>query len=409
MQLTARQPARAGTLRVAARLLAPCLALCAALASPWLAPRAAAAVLPEDRADVLYHRYEGDRVVVDGPSVLVRKKFADKVSVVANYYLDMVSSASIDVVSTASPYTDERKQMSLGLDYLRGKTTYSIGYIDGEESDYLAKTAYLSISQDMFGDLTTLSIGFRRNMNDVYRNVKDARTGAKSRDPGFAQEMDSRGWSASLTQVLTRDLLGVLSYELITDEGYLNNPYRQIRYADPTAPRGFSYAPEVYPRTKTSSSASARLKYSLPWWRAAVDGTYRFYSDTWGVRASTVQLGYTQPAFGNWLFDARYRYYTQTAADFYRDLFPRRNTLNFQGRDKELSTYTGHTIGVGATYEFKVARLPWLEKGTVNLRYDYMMVSYDDFRDVTAGGRAGSEPLFELDASIVQFFVSAWF
>jgi hypothetical protein len=53
--------------------------------------------------------------------------------------------------------------------------------------------------------------------------------------------------------------------------------------------------------------------------------------------------------------------------------------------------------------------MPWLEKGTVNLRYDYMMVSYDDFRDVTAGGRAGAEPLFELDASVVQFFVSAWF
>ena len=388
---------------------AAALALLAVLLAPWAAPDAAAAVLPEDRADLLYHRYDGGGVVVDGPSVLVRKKFADKVSVVANYYLDMVSSASIDVLSTASPYTDERKQMSLGLDYLRGKTTYSVGYIDGDESDYLAKTAYLGISQDMFGDLTTISIGYRRGMNDVFRNLKDPVSGAKSRDPSFRQEMDSRAWTASLTQVLTRELIGVLAYELVTDEGYLNNPYRQIRYADPTAPRGYSYAPELYPRTKTSNAASARLKYSLPWWRAAVDGTYRFYSDTWGVQAQTLQLGYTQPAFGNWTFDARYRYYTQDAADFYRDLFPRRNTLNFQGRDKELSTYVGHTIGVGASWEFRVRRMPWLEKGTVNLRYDYMMVSYDDFRDVTAGGQAGAEPLFELDASVIQFFVSAWF
>ena len=221
--------------------------------------------------------------------------------------------------------------------------------------------------------------------------------------------MDTRGWSASLTQVLTRDLLGVLAYELVTDEGYLNNPYRKVRYADPTSPRGYSYIPEVYPRTKTSNSASARLKYSLPWWRASVDGTYRFYTDTWGVQAQTVQLGYTQPAFGSWTFDARYRYYTQNAADFYRDLFPRRNTLNFQGRDKELSTYVGHTIGVGATWEFRVGRLPWLEKGTVNLRYDYMMVQYDDFRDLTAGGAAGAEPLYSLDASVIQVFLSAWF
>jgi len=392
------------------RALAALLALACAAAGPWVAPRpAAAAVLPEDRADLLYHRYDGGGVVVDGPSVLVRKSLADKVSVVANYYLDMVTSASIDVLATASPYTDERTQMSLGLDYLRGKTIYSIGYIDGDESDYLAKTAYLGISQDMFGDLTTISLGYRRGMNDVFRNVKDPVTGAKQRDPSFRREMDTRAWSASLTQVLTRDLIGVLAYELVTDEGYLNNPYRQVRYVDPTAPRGYSYAPELYLRTKTSNSASVRLKYSLPWWRAAVDGTYRFYTDTWGVQAQTLQLGYTQPAFGNWIFDARYRYYTQDSADFYRDLFPRRDTLNFQGRDKELSTFAGHTIGVGASWEFRVGRLPWLEKGTVNLRYDYMMSRYDDFRDVTAGGAAGAEPLFELDASVVQVFVSAWF
>ena len=406
MQLTNPSGAASG---LRGRAAAALLSLACACAGPWFAAPAAAGVLPEDRADLLYHRYDGGGVVVDGPSVLVRKKFADQVSVVANYYLDLVSSASIDVISTASPYTDERTQMSLGLDYLRGKTTYSIGYIDGDESDYLARTAYLGISQDMFGDLTTISLGWRRGMNDVFRNIKEPVSGAKSRDPTFAQEMDTRAWSASLTQVLTRDLIGVLSYELVTDEGYLNNPYRQIRYADPTAPRGFAFAPELYPATKTSSAASARLKYSLPWWRAAVDGTYRFYTDTWGVKAQTLQLGYTQPAFGNWIFDARYRYYTQDAADFYRDLFPRRNTLNFQGRDKELSTYVGHTIGVGATWQFRVGRLPWLERGTVNLRYDYMMVGYDDFRDVTAGGLAGTEPLFELDASVIQFFVSAWF
>ena len=67
------------------RLAAAALALPAALLAPWAAPDAAAAVLPEDRADLLYHRYDGGGVVVDGPSVLVRKKFADTVSVVANY------------------------------------------------------------------------------------------------------------------------------------------------------------------------------------------------------------------------------------------------------------------------------------------------------------------------------------
>jgi hypothetical protein len=366
-----------------------------------------AAVLPEDRADVLYHRYDGGGVTIDGPSLLVRKSFADKVSVSANYYVDMVSSASIDVVTTASPYTEKRTQKSLSLDYLRNKTTYSLGYIDSTESDYVAKTAFFGVSQDMFGDLTTIAFGFKRGQNDVFRNIKDA-GGARLRDPAFQAESDTRSYSFSLTQVLTRDLVGTFAYELMTDEGYLNSPYRSIRYADATAPMGFLLDPERYPATRTSNAASARLKYFLPW-RAALDGRYRFYSDTWGIRAHTGDLGYTQPLWGSWTFDARYRYYTQDAADFYRDLFPRRNTLNFQARDKELSTFTAHTIGVGASWVFKAQRLPWLQRGSVTARFDHMIIQYDDFRDITRGPTAGAEPLYELDANVVQVFVSAWF
>ena len=74
---------------------------------------AVAGVLPEDRADALYHRYQGGGITISGPSVLVRKKIGEQFSVSANYYVDMVSSASIDVISTASPYSERRTQYSL--------------------------------------------------------------------------------------------------------------------------------------------------------------------------------------------------------------------------------------------------------------------------------------------------------
>src|SRR3954453_9386073 len=97
-----------------------------------------AAVLPDDRADVMYHRYDGGGVTIDGPSLLVRKKFAEKYSVAANYYVDMVSSASIDVMPTASPYKEERTQGNIGFDMLQGKTQYSASYTLSDENDYTA-------------------------------------------------------------------------------------------------------------------------------------------------------------------------------------------------------------------------------------------------------------------------------
>jgi len=82
-----------------------------------------ASVLPEDRTDFLYHRYEGGGVTIDGPSVLIRKSVGKSLSLAANYYVDMISSASIDVITTASPYKEERTQYSLSGVYLRGNTT----------------------------------------------------------------------------------------------------------------------------------------------------------------------------------------------------------------------------------------------------------------------------------------------
>src|SRR5690606_24802977 len=123
-------------------VLAPrVLRLLAALALSLSWSAASAATLPEDRADVLYHRFEGGGVTIHGPSVLVRKSMAEKYSVSANYYVDLVTSASIDVeVSGASEYKEEREQYSLGFDYLRGKTIYSLGYSNSYEEDYQAST-----------------------------------------------------------------------------------------------------------------------------------------------------------------------------------------------------------------------------------------------------------------------------
>lgn len=378
---------------------------------------ALAGVLPDDRADVLYHRYDGGGVRIDGPSVLVRKKFLDKFSVSANYYVDMVSSASIDVITTASPYRERRTQTSGSIDYLLGKSTYTLGYIDSSESDYQAKTAYFGVSQDLFGDLTTVSFGFKRGRNDVFRNIKDPRTGAQVRDPTFRDDVQTRTYSLGLTQVLTRELLGSFAFDVITDEGFLNSPYRTVRFlvaglaGTPSAV--VARDPERYPLTRTSNAGAVGLKYFLPY-RAAVDGNYRFYTDTWGVTAHTARLGYTQPAWKHWIFDADYRYYRQTAADFYRDLFARRNELNFQARDKELAAFQSHTIGLGATFEFTVPRVPRIAKASVNFRFDRMMIRYDDFRDERASliartASPGGEPLYRLDANIFQLFFSAWY
>jgi Protein of unknown function (DUF3570) len=370
---------------------------------------ALAGVLPEDRADVMWHVYKGGDITIQGPSVLVRKKVGDNLSLSANYYEDMISSASIDVKLSASPYHETRKQESLAADYLHGKSTYSAGFITSKEPDYKANTEYFAVSQDMFGDLTTLTLGYRRGWDQVYRDIK-APQGFIENDPTFHERADHRGYSLSLSQILTRNAILGFNYELLTDQGYLANPYRKIRFLSPGQGAGFTLADQVYPNTRTSSSASVQLKYYLPY-RAALTGQYRFFHDTWGITAHTAQIDYTHPVRKHLILDGSFRYYHQGPADFYSDLFPRANYQNFMARDRELAAFNSYTVGAGASWLFAMPFVPALGKNSINLRVDHLMIDYSDFRNALLAGTygAGNEPLYKLNANIFQVFVSIWF
>ncbi|HNP35658.1 MAG TPA: DUF3570 domain-containing protein [Woeseiaceae bacterium] len=358
-----------------------------------------AGVLPEDRSDALYHQYVGGGVEIDGPSVLVRKQVGKSLSFVGNYYVDYVSSASVDVVTTASPYSEERKQWSLGMDYLRGNTTMSFNYVSSVESDFDAKTYSFAVSQDMFGDLTTLTLSYAYGDDIVGR----------SDDPSFQQDNTRQQYGVGLTQILTRNLIASLNVETITDEGFLNNPYRSVRYADPNVAIGYSFEPELYPRTRTSNAVGVRARYYLPY-RAAIEGEYRFFTDTWDIVGNTASLMYVHP-WGKYTFSIKGRYHDQNGAHFYRDLFPRAQATNFRGRDKELSPLTSSTLQLKASYQFIDINKGWsiFKKGSITASVDLLSVDYHDFSDLTAGADVGDEPLYHLDANIFQIYISLWY
>lgn len=361
---------------------------------------ASAGVLPEDRTDLLYHLYDGGGVAIDGPSVLVRKQVGKSLSFVGNYYVDMVSSASIDVITTASPYTEERKQWSLGMDYLRANTTMRINYTSSVESDYDAETVSFSVSQDMFGDLTTLTLGYALG-NDVV---------GRSDDLLFERDLDKQIYSIGVSQILTKNLISTLNFETLTEEGLLNNPYRSVRYADLGSALGYSYEPELYPNTRTSNALGIRARYFLPY-RAAIEAEYRYFIDTWDIEGHTVSLTYIHP-WRDFTFTGKVRVHDQTGAHFYSDLFSRSEATNFRGRDKEISPLTSTTFQLKAAYEFlNDDGNDWgfLKKGKITASIDMLHVDYDNFSDLTALAVIGEEPLYQLDADIFQVFVSFWY
>jgi len=369
-------------------------------------------VLPDDRADIFYSKYSGGGMDITGESVLLRKKITENFAVEANYFIDKVSGASIDVLSQASQIKDERKQKSGTVEYVHDKTTYTASYINSVERDYKSDTANFSLKQDMFGDLTTLSLAFSNTNDTVGENNGSAFVPVIN----WLGHAESRSYDVDVSQILTRNFIAGVNFNVITDQGYLANPYRSVRYLDPGNAKGYSLASQVYPDTRTSTAIQVEGKYYLPY-RAAITASYRYFRDTWAIVGNTYELDYTHPISNVWILEGRFRYYKQNHANFYSDLFAYADQYRFEGRDQDLAAQDNYTIGAKATYAFLPNGWKMFKRATVTLDVSRVTFHYLDFTDIKyyglqsspgiiGGYQPGSEPLYQFNATVFQIYMS---
>ena len=362
-----------------------CRALWLTLAGLFAAP-ARGALLPEERLDLLYHYYNGGGTRVDGPALLVRKGLGDSVSAYASYFVDNVSCASIDVVTTASPFKEKRTEYGGGVDYLHGNTTVGLSAQRSSEPDYVTGTVGVTAAHEIFDGLTTLSLGYSQSHADVGKAHTD-----------FSDHADRYQYKLGVSQVVTKSLLMNLAYETILEDGYLQSPYRSARLL------GLS-VPEVYPRTRDSHAVALGAVKGLGSNEGQLGSSvylrYRYFWDTWSIRAQTIELGYANRLDERWQVEPRFRHYKQSAASFYADDFS--TQMVFIARDRELSDFSDNALGVKASYLLFNNRFS-LSRATLNFDYETIHYRYNNFTDVRTGG------LYEYRANVFQLFLSGWF
>ena len=335
--------------------------------------------LPEDKAEALFHSYSGGGVTANGPALLVRKSVADRFSLAATYYLDAVSNASIDVVTTASPYRETRSEYGLSADYVYRDSQITLGGTSSHEPDYTANAVSLDIAQEVYGGMSTVSLGFTRGSDKV----------GKHGSPEFADT--ARHWQYRLgaTQILTPRWLLSANAEALSDTGYLGSPYRVARVFG-------AAVPERNPRTRSARAVKLRLIGDLGS-RDALHVEYRYYWDTWEIKSHTAEVGYSRHVGESWLADAFLRYYTQSHALFYSDNAMTETT--YVSRNRQLSSFSD--IGLGARVAYTLRKAPGRYEVKLNGTYLYTRFTFRDFTDVRTGNPYAS------NASVVQVYVTA--
>jgi hypothetical protein len=341
---------------------------------------AKAADLPENRAEAVFHVYKGGGVTATGPAFLVRKSLADRVSLSANYYVDMVSNASIDVVTTASPFKESRTSYEVGADWVVRDSIVSATVSSSREPDYIANGFSVDVSNEVYGGMTTVSLGFSRGNDQVGQ-----------RDRGFFDTARHWQYRFGLTQTLSPRWLATLNFEAVSDDGFLGSPYRAARAFGTTVP-------ERNPRTRTSRAIKLGTAYDIGE-RRAIKAEYRYFWDTWQVRAHTAQLGFSRAIGDRWLADATARVYSQSKALFYSDNAST-DTL-YLSRNRQLSSFTN--VSLGGKVSWRYGRVAERFDVSFNGAYELMNLRFKDFTDVRTG-----QP-YAYRAHVLQAFVSATF
>jgi hypothetical protein len=272
------------------------------------------------------------------------------------------SQEAVDAITTASrpihgnafrDYSKVREELQGDLE--RGGAALS--YYHSVESDYLARQVGASYHRDVRDDRLDVAFGTSYGWDDIEPLANDnTRAGADRKT--------TLHWNTVLTQVLSASSMVRFGIEDNRVEGLQHNPYRRV-YAGGTS------MPENHPRHRDRRDAFVKFHQALPN-QSSLKLDYRFYTDDWGVLSHEASSRLSQYLTRGMYAQYEYRWYTQTAADFYRPEYESTGGVDgYLTGDYRLGPLSSHLMGV--TLAFDLGRLaadtPLLRR--CDLTFDY--------------------------------------
>lgn len=252
---------------------------------------------------------------------------ASDVRIDAQYLVDAVSAASVDVITAATGRIhDVRNELTTGVTV----GPVHAAYIYSDEHDWTSHTGALGVTHDLADHQLTLGATATLGINHV----------TKMGDMDFSRKLGTGGLEVYAAYTATpRDviLVGVGGSYL---SGYQASPYRFVVYGDLRA------VFERVPATRPRETVTLRWNHHL-FRDSALRTQVRGYRDDWGIWALTASAEYIV-GVGPVDLGAHVRGYTQSEASFYLPYYP--TERKYMTHDRELTRFRDGFAGITAVY-----------------------------------------------------------
>lgn len=186
---------------------------------------------------------------------------------------------------------------------------------------------------------------------------------------------NSYALSFTLSQIFTQRLQASLSIDVIRQNGLLSTPFQRVYMEDRDDffIEEFQLADDVerLPEMRFKIPLGGRFSYYLND-LIIVKGFLRYYYDDWGINSITGNLEIPLKISEKFTVYPMYRYYTQTAADYFYSKETALSTDRFYTSDYDLSRFDAHQYGIGITYKDVLAQSKvWLfGMKSISLRFN---------------------------------------
>ena len=354
-----------------------------AFANAWLAATTAVAQEWSAGADLLVYT-DTDAVQVVSPQAHVRRTLDDDGGLIsARFTVDVVTAASVDVVTHATPsFRETRYELGLSASKAFGAHLPSMSYRYSHEPDYVSHGGQLGWRSRLGTPDSVLSLGYGLTHDLVLRH-------GTSRN-AFSETAFTHDASISFAQTLSDRSLLRFGYGLVVQTGYLEKPYRHVPLftsesvaaarADGTRLDRSSFdeyreslrPPEEVPDLRIRHALSVRGLHHLPDVRTTLRLDYRFYFDDWGLLAHTIEPAVRTRIREAWDLTIFARVHRQDSASFWRRVYQIDEVgrvPNLRSVDRDLSAYTTLTAGGRFGWESASVSL-YVDLSVAHTRYD---------------------------------------
>jgi len=325
-----------------------------------------------------------DRITVNSPSVYGMMPVGSNWSIEGAFVVDVLSGATPryhTAVSGASKMDEERTAADFKVVRYFRRAAVGVGVAASNEHDYESRAFNMDMRLSTDDNNTTFALGYGRTEDDI------TPTGGGFSNNVFNERKESYDYLLGVTRVLSPNDIAKINFTETRGRGYFSDPYKRV---------------DARPRTRNQQAWLFQWNHHFAGSGDVLRTSYRYYSDTFEVKAHTVGFEYAKQTGQSWTITPALRYHTQSAAYFYFDPnydivagvpYPAGYSARpwvYSSADQRLSAFGGVTVGLKAAKTFT--------RWTFDVRYDYLQ-QRGDWR---LGGE-GSPGLDPFIAHMIQF------